>query len=199
MNTIPPLPHVERPPDSPEAINFLNNPLYLLLGTATMVFIAELSIMSLLKYLPHLPEPLLALLDATSQLVIVFPTLYFFAFRPLRLHIAQRQRAEEDKDQLIVQLRRALAEVKTLQGIIPICANCKNIRDDQGYWHKVEAYVSSRSDAFFSHSICPTCIKKYYPEYVEERTDTPANASRPQEGRDNAPTAPNNPEQEDKT
>lgn len=55
-------------------------------------------------------------------------------------------------------------EVSTLQGIIPICASCKNIRDDKGYWQKVEAYVRDRSEADFSHSLCPQCAKKLYPE-----------------------------------
>ena len=56
-----------------------------------------------------------------------------------------------------------LEEIKTLQGFIPICANCKNIRDDAGYWQKIEEYVQEHSDARFSHGICPECAKKPYP------------------------------------
>ena len=64
-------------------------------------------------------------------------------------------------------LQKALSEIKQLRGIIPICASCKKIRDDEGYWHQVESYVSAHSDASFSHSICPNCAKKLYPEFVE--------------------------------
>jgi PleD family two-component response regulator len=63
------------------------------------------------------------------------------------------------------QLQEALANVKTLKGLLPICANCKKIRDDEGYWQQVEVYVRDHSEAEFSHGICPDCIKKLYPEY----------------------------------
>ena len=61
-------------------------------------------------------------------------------------------------------LKRALSEIKQLRGIIPICASCKKIRDDEGYWHQVETYISKHSEALFSHGICPECMKKLYPE-----------------------------------
>jgi len=60
------------------------------------------------------------------------------------------------------ELTQALEEIKTLQGIIPICAECKKIRDDKGAWEQIEQYIQSRSDAKFSHSLCPKCIKKLY-------------------------------------
>jgi len=63
-------------------------------------------------------------------------------------------------------LEKALRENKTLSGLIPICSDCKKIRDDEGYWHQVEAYVRDHSDADFSHSICPDCVKKLYPDFV---------------------------------
>lgn len=65
-------------------------------------------------------------------------------------------------------LHMALSEIKQLRGIIPICASCKNIRDDKGFWHQVESYVRDHSEAKFSHSICPECSKKLYPEFVEK-------------------------------
>lgn len=68
-------------------------------------------------------------------------------------------RDERDK------LKVALKEIKTLSGFLPICANCKKIRDDEGYWEQVEAYIGDRSDAKFSHSICPECVNKLYPEF----------------------------------
>jgi response regulator RpfG family c-di-GMP phosphodiesterase len=73
-------------------------------------------------------------------------------------------RAERVRDLLIVELKKALAEIKTLSGLLPICSHCKQVRDDKGYWSQIESYISAHSDALFSHSICPECAKKYYPE-----------------------------------
>jgi len=61
-------------------------------------------------------------------------------------------------------LRKALEEVNTLEGIIPICSNCKKIRDDDGYWDQVDSYLSAHTHVHFSHSICPECVSKLYPE-----------------------------------
>lgn len=64
------------------------------------------------------------------------------------------------------ELAGAAAQVKTLRGMLPICAFCKRIRDDEGYWEQVEAYVTAHTGAFFSHSFCPDCIQKHYPQFV---------------------------------
>ena len=64
------------------------------------------------------------------------------------------------------KLQRASEEIKTLEGIVPICSFCKKVRDDKGYWEQVEVYVSKHSHADFSHSICPDCLKEHYPEYI---------------------------------
>jgi PAS domain S-box-containing protein len=77
--------------------------------------------------------------------------------------ISERNRMEEERDQLILGLQDALAKVKALSGLLPICANCKKIRDDQGYWHSVEAYMKEHSEARFSHGLCPGCMKELYP------------------------------------
>ena len=62
------------------------------------------------------------------------------------------------------QLKAALKEIKTLQGIIPICSHCHQIRDDQAVWNQLEKYISERTDVQFSHGICPNCLEKYYPD-----------------------------------
>jgi AmiR/NasT family two-component response regulator len=62
------------------------------------------------------------------------------------------------------KLEKALAEIKTLRGILPICASCKNIRDDKGYWNQIEVYIRDHSEAEFTHGICPECAKKLYPD-----------------------------------
>lgn len=69
-------------------------------------------------------------------------------------------------------LEKAMAEVRTLSGLLPICANCKKIRDDQGYWEQIEVYLSEHSKAQFSHGICPDCLRKLYPEVADEILST---------------------------
>jgi len=61
-----------------------------------------------------------------------------------------------------------MKEIKTLRGILPICLHCKKIRDDDGYWQAVDQYIHSRTDAEFSHALCPDCLKKHYPEYSDK-------------------------------
>ncbi len=68
----------------------------------------------------------------------------------------------------MLELQKALGEVRTLRGIVPICAGCKKIRDDRGYWNQVEVYVREHSEAQFSHCLCPECLEKLYPEFAEE-------------------------------
>jgi CHASE1-domain containing sensor protein len=82
----------------------------------------------------------------------------------LRKEIMERERAEEQRDKLIEDLQKTLSEVKTLRGYLPICSNCKKIRDDKGYWNQIESYIRDRSEAEFSHGICPECAKKLYPD-----------------------------------
>lgn len=79
--------------------------------------------------------------------------------RELEEEVRQRKEAEADREKLIAELQQALAEVKILQGIIPICSYCKKIRDDNGFWEQVETYVGSQTDAEFSHGICPDCVE----------------------------------------
>ncbi len=79
--------------------------------------------------------------------------------------ITARKRAELDRERLIGDLRKALDDIKTLRGIVPICAHCKNIRNDAGFWQQVEAYVTEHTEAQFSHAICPTCMARHYPGY----------------------------------
>jgi DNA-binding response OmpR family regulator len=80
-----------------------------------------------------------------------------------RMVEAQVALAERMRD-----LQQALAEVKTLKGFLPICASCKKIRDDQGYWNQIEQYIQEHSDARFSHGLCPECLIKLYPELQEK-------------------------------
>lgn len=78
--------------------------------------------------------------------------------------ITRRKEIEAEREHLIVELQEAIAKVKTLTGMLPICASCKKIRDDGGYWSTVELYVEQHSEATFTHGICPDCAHKLYPE-----------------------------------
>jgi hypothetical protein len=80
----------------------------------------------------------------------------------------ERRRILEEREHLISEIQKALVEVKTLRGILPICASCKKIRDDKGYWNQIEAYVRDHSEAEFSHGLCPDCFEKLYPEYGDK-------------------------------
>ncbi len=83
--------------------------------------------------------------------------------------ITKRKLAEQEREKLIAELREALEKIKTLRGLLPMCAWCKKIRDDQGYWKKVEDYLKEHSDATFTHGICPECLKKVSPETYDEK------------------------------
>lgn len=80
----------------------------------------------------------------------------------------ERLRVQDEREQLIQQLQGALAQVRTLRGLLPICAQCKKIRDDHGYWNQVEVYVRDHSHANFTHSICPDCARHLYPEICDD-------------------------------
>ena len=76
---------------------------------------------------------------------------------------------EREQQELIKSLKRAVLEIKTLQGIVPICSFCKKIRDDKGFWSQVESYVSHHTDAQFSHGVCPDCREEHYPELFNNK------------------------------
>lgn len=68
----------------------------------------------------------------------------------------------------VEELKQALEQVRTLKGIVPICANCKNVRDDQGYWNRVETYLNEHTEADFTHAVCPDCMKRLYPQFKDD-------------------------------
>ncbi len=85
--------------------------------------------------------------------------------------ITERKMEEMERERLIQELRDALSQVRKLSGMLPICASCKKIRDDKGYWNQIEAYIRDHSEAEFSHGICPECMKKLYPEFCKEDSE----------------------------
>ena len=88
--------------------------------------------------------------------------------RVLVIHDLSERRARElDREELITELQAALGDIKTLRGLLPICASCKKIRDDKGSWGGLERYIMDHSDAQFSHDLCPDCMRKLYPDLVK--------------------------------
>lgn len=87
-----------------------------------------------------------------------------------QIHLARRKQFIEHKSEQLTrqQLQETLAEIKVLRGIIPICAYCKQIRDDEGFWHQVEAYIRKHSGADFTHGICPGCMQEHFPREYDK-------------------------------
>ena len=86
----------------------------------------------------------------------------------LRAQLDERNRLLAEREELVSGLQRALSEVKTLSGLLPICASCKSIRDDEGYWDSIEKYLVDNSDAELTHGICPSCAKSLYPGILDK-------------------------------
>lgn len=78
--------------------------------------------------------------------------------------ISERKREAVEQEKMIAELQLAMSQVRQLRGLLPICASCKKIRNDEGYWEQLESYIGSRSEADFSHAICPECASRLYPE-----------------------------------
>ncbi len=95
-------------------------------------------------------------------------------FLAVKEDITERKQTEAQREVLIKSLEEALASVKSLSGLLPICAGCKKIRDDNGYWSQVESYVQAHSEATFSHGMCPDCLKQYFPDESDDSTEKPA-------------------------
>jgi len=105
----------------------------------------------------HVPE------DLTERLeYIITSSVFVLIALILPFWIITRDFSRLEKT--TARLQGALDNIRALEGLLPICANCKNIRDDDGYWHQVEVYIRNHSEAEFSHGICPTCAQKLYPE-----------------------------------
>ncbi len=98
----------------------------------------------------------------TTAIFLVFALAVFSLRRWRDVVASEKKLAQQNKE-----LQEALKEIHQLKGIIPICSSCKKIRDDEGYWHQVEVYIRDHSEAEFSHGICPVCMKKLYPQYVQ--------------------------------
>ena len=101
--------------------------------------------------------------DNDAKMATGFGELASIALQNSR-NLDDRIQAEKQREKIIIDLKKALAEVKKLSGLLPICSYCKKVRDDKGYWNQIESYIHEHSEAQFSHSICQECAKQYYPD-----------------------------------
>jgi PAS domain S-box-containing protein len=94
---------------------------------------------------------------------------HFLGFHGVTRDITERARLAAERDQLIAQLTQAISEIKSLSGMLPICAKCKKVRDDRGYWNSIESYLSDHTEATFTHGVCPDCAQELRQEMQERR------------------------------
>jgi hypothetical protein len=146
-----------------------NRPILFSLIIIILATIFSEAIGMLILHHTRTPYNNLVLLDSLLLVIFLIPVIFLFVYRPISLDMKKLFEINEEKDKIIKKLNLALDEIKKLEGVIPICASCKNIRDDLGYWTQVEQYISEHSDAKFSHGICPKCVKKLYPELYKEK------------------------------
>jgi DNA-binding NtrC family response regulator len=96
---------------------------------------------------------------------------YLFKGEPSSTTIIRTIRYAIERQRLLTELKTALDHIKQLQGMLPICSVCKNIRDDKGYWNRIESYISRHSEVEFSHGICPDCAKTLYPDLFDKEDE----------------------------
>ena len=159
-----------------------------------MVFVPLMSILFLIEYLaPFLVQPYASRGERFLDLYVTF-LLATFVVTQIILMILKAYREERARADAINQrlsenlealqqtnrnLEKALSEVKTLSGLLPICASCQKIRNDRGYWDRIETYIQAHSEATFSHSLCPDCAHRLYPDIYPE-TDAVEGVTEPQ-------------------
>ena len=120
-------------------------------------------------------------MDTILRFIPGYLTIFLFAFvmeksrdivqEQLRNSKASLEESNHEKEMLIHELEDKIAELKVLRGIVPICVNCKKIRNDRGFWEQVEKYIQERSEAKFSHGLCPECTKKLYGDYLDKQDE----------------------------
>lgn len=144
--------------------NYLNQSFFkliiislLLTVSSEIAFTFYVSVYGISNIVGHLLKIVSFYLIYRAVIVITLTTPYNSLFREL-------VESKKAKENVINELKESLQKVKLLEGFLPICASCKQIRDDKGYWNQIEQYISDHSDIKFSHSICPKCVKLLYPD-----------------------------------
>lgn len=152
--------------------------------TVQLLLIAMIMLVSMTAY-EYLKQVILPNITIwqSHMVTIIFSTICatVASFFILRRHIKligslqaktiENEHLQNELKKKLEDLTVALSKVKTLSGFLPICASCKKIRDDKGYWNQIEIYIKDHSEADFSHGICPQCATRMYPEYIQKQTD----------------------------
>ena len=125
---------------------------------APLIFASVCSflIIGVIFYKPAVPEMYKVLFNRGIALFVVWTTAILGI---------KRNKIEQQRKMILIEREKALQEVKILRGFLPICASCKKIRDDNGYWTQIEGYIKDHSEADFTHGICPDCVEKLYPDF----------------------------------
>jgi hypothetical protein len=118
--------------------------------------VSSLLIVAVLFFKPLVPEMWKVFFNRGIALFAVWAT----AMLGVR-----RNKIEQQRKMILIEREKALDEVKILRGLLPICASCKKIKDDEGYWIQIESYIKNHSEAEFTHGICPECVEKLYPDF----------------------------------
>jgi hypothetical protein len=150
---------------------------YCIIGALVGYFVFHPMVMLLSNFMATHYD--LSAVTAVEKITYVILKSFSFAMLPwslsfaflngvIGLYYGTVEEAKLAREELIINLQRALTEVKTLSGLLPICSWCKKIRDDEGYWQKIEKYIRDHTEADFTHGICNDCAEKVYPEFYPE-------------------------------
>lgn len=144
---------------------------YFLFGgiiAAIFFWFAESFIHAYVFHMNRLSQELFPLSDPHELWMRILIVISFIIFGTIAQRMIDNLNLEKTRaEKAIEELQKALDEIRTLQGILPICASCKKIRDDKGYWNQIESYISKHSQAVFSHGLCPDCAEKVFEEVAE--------------------------------
>ena len=138
------------------------HPVRILVITLVSIFVAEALVMAILHYLPVMDPGTEMFVDALILSLMIFPCLFLLVVRPMKSIIYEAWHANDELHIRNSELSTALKQVKMLEGLLPICMYCKKIRDDNNCWQTMESFISNRSEAKFSHSICTECLEEHY-------------------------------------
>ncbi len=147
------------------------SPAQLCVITLVTLVLGEASVMLLLSIMPPLNTQIEAVVDGILLAILACPFLYILVYRPMRTHIEQRKLSEARKDRLISRLAQAREEIIALQGIIPICAKCKTIRNDPEAMEAVERYIREFAGVRLPLGVCPRCVKMLHPQRVSDDSE----------------------------
>jgi hypothetical protein len=127
-------------------------------GRTTLIFalVSSFLIVAVLFYKPLVPEMWKVFFNRGIALFAVWAT---------AMLCIKRNKTEQQRKMILIEREKALDEIKILRGLLPICASCKKIKDDEGYWIQIEGYIKNHSEAEFTHGICPDCVEKLYPDF----------------------------------